>query len=244
MSQQQQQWQGQAHEKDPRWSAVDEYAKQHLITPADSPYYEALNFAAKNQKAAGLPDIAVSPLQGKFLALQCMLLNAKNALEVGTLGGYSTIWLASSSPDIRVTSIEVEAHNKEIAERAIANANLSDRVEILLGPGVEVMPKIRAEVHDSKREKFDFVFIDADKQNNLTYLHEAIETTRSKGLIIVDNVVRRGNTADAEMAKSDERVAGSRKVIEGAGKDPRLFSSVLQTVGEKNYDGFLLCVVR
>ncbi|EME87261.1 uncharacterized protein MYCFIDRAFT_147929 [Pseudocercospora fijiensis CIRAD86] len=226
------------------WTAVDHYVKEHLITAKDSPYHEALNFALENQKQEGLPDIAVSTLQGKFLSLQCMILDAKNVLEVGTLGGYSAIWLASAGPEVKVTSVEVEAKNKATAEKAISHAGLSERVEILLGPGMEILPKIRKEVEAGTRPLFDFVFIDADKQNNVNYLNEAVQMCRSRAVIVVDNVVRRGNVASEEVARVDERIAGSRKVIEAAGAHPRLRSTVVQTVGEKNYDGFMLCVVK
>ena len=232
------------HEKHERWTAVDKYTLQHL-NPTGAPYHEALNYATKLSDENGLPSIEVSALQGKFLATQCMLLDAKNVLEVGTLGGYSSICLASSGPDVHVTTVEIDPEHKVVAEEAIAHAGLSSRVEVLLGAGVDVLPKIREEVSSGKRPKFDFVFIDADKDNNLSYFNEAVLMSRSRSCIIVDNVVRRGLLADDEVAKRDEMVAGARRVIEAAGRDNRLLgTTMLQTVGEKNYDGFLMCVVK
>lgn len=231
------------YEHDARWKAVDHYALEHLYPPG-SPYYAALQYARDISEQEGLPSIEVSPLQGRFLKLQCMLLNAKNVLEVGTLGGYSSIVLASSSEDAKVTTVEIDAKHKAVAEKAHAHAGLSDRIQVLLGSGLQVLPTVHKEVEAGTREKFDLVFIDADKENNLNYLNAAIPMCRSRALIVVDNVVRKGQLADAELATRDPRVAGARRVVEAAGKDPRLESTLLQTVGEKNYDGFLLCVVK
>lgn len=233
----------QRFEKDPRWTAVDHYATKHLFPP-ESRYHAALQYAKELSVKEGLSNIEVSPLQGRFLMLQCMLVNAKNILEVGTLGGYSSIFLTSSSDDAKVTTIEIEPKHRDVAERAHAHAGLRDRIEVLLGAGLHVLPKIRREVEEGKRQPFDFVFIDADKENNLQYLNEALPMCRSRSVIVVDNVVRRGQLVDDELARRDDRIAGARRVIEAAGKDPRLECGLLQTVGEKNYDGFLLCVVK
>ena len=187
----------------------------------------------------------VSPLQGKFLVTQCQMLNAKNVLELGTLGGISSIWLASSGPDVKVTTIEIDETRKAVAEEAIAHAGLSDRIEVLLGAGVDVLSGIGKDIDEGTRPKYDFVFIDADKQNNLNYYNAAVQMCRSRACIIVHIVVRRGQLADVEAANTDDRVEGARKVIIAAGKDERLMgTSMLQTVGEKNYDGFLICVVK
>ncbi|KAK4548290.1 hypothetical protein LTR36_010160 [Oleoguttula mirabilis] len=228
-------------EQDDRWTAVDNYAIQHLV---HEEYESALQYAIDLSAKEGLPNIEVSPLQGRFLKLQCMALNAKNILEVGTLGGYSSILLASSSPDAKVTTIEISPKHKAVAEEVHKRAGLSDRIEILLGAGMEVLPQLRKDVKDGKRENFGFVFIDADKENNLNYLNEVIPMCRPRALIIVDNVVRKGTLADPEAAERESKVAGARRVVEGAGRDARLECSLLQTVGEKNYDGFLLCVVK
>ena len=176
--------------------------------------------------------------------MQCKLIKAKHVLEVGTLGGYSTIWLASSSSDIEVTTIEVDEHHAKVARESIANAGLSDRVELIVGSGVDVVARLSAEVQQGKRPKFDFAFIDADKPNNWNYLRETTSMSRAGACLIVDNVVRRGTTANDELAKTDKAVEGSRLVIEEAGRDERLDATLLQMVGEKNYDGMLICVVK
>lgn len=231
-------------DNDPRWTKADEFGAQNLITKASSPIYEALQYAEELRRKEGLPDIAVSPLQGKFLALQCKLIGAKNALEVGTLAAYSTLFIASSSPEINVVSVEIDEHKKSVSEKVIAHAGLSDRVQVRLGAGIDVLPKLKEEIEAGKREKFDFTFIDADKQNNTNYLKLATEMSRSGACIIVDNVVRRGLVADVEAAEKDSKVAGSREVVEFAGRDGRLDCTMIQTIGEKNYDGFLMCVVK
>lgn len=233
----------QTYERSPRWTAVDDYATTHLYPPT-APLHAALAHATNLAHSRNLPDIAVSRLQGQFIALQCRMLNAKHVLEVGTLGGYSTICLAGSGEDVRVTTVEVDERHAAVAREAIDAAGAGERVEICLGAGMEVLPKLREEVEAGKRERWDFVFIDADKENNLAYLNEAVPMCRSRACVIVDNVVRKGNVADAEMAKTDSRVEGSRRVIEAAGRDERLDCSLLQTVGEKNYDGMLICVVK
>ncbi|KIW32806.1 uncharacterized protein PV07_04326 [Cladophialophora immunda] len=233
-----------AHEHDPRWTAVDQYTNGHLLGPSRNPYHAALEFAQSNSRAKGLPDIAVFPAQGKLLSLQIQITGAKNILEVGTLGGYSAIWMAAGAgADGRVTTVEVNPETKKVAEENIAHAGLSDRVTVLLGPGVEVLPALLKEVQAGKRPPFDFVFIDADKENNLAYFEWALQMTKRGTCIYVDNVVRRGLLAD-EAAKDDPRVAGSRRLIEAVGKDDRVDAVVLQTVAEKNYDGFMMAVVK
>ena len=152
--------------------------------------------------------------------------------------------MASATPQTKVTSIEVDPTNRDIALQSIRHAGLEDRVELLLGAGTDILRRIRKEVEAGRRETFDFVFVDADKQNNLNYITDAIPMCRSGAMLIVDNVVREGKLVDEDMAKADGRVAGSRQVVEAAGKDPRLECSLVQTVGEKGYDGMLLCVVK
>ena len=233
---------GQSYERDERWTAVDTYSFSHLHPKSKSlPSNEVLEYALSNSQKQGLPDIAVSPSQGKYLKLQAQLVKAKNILEIGTLGGYSTIWLANSSPDVKVTSIEVDPHHAQVAYSNLSHAGVSDRVEVRIGPGIEVLPQLVEEVKQGKRGKFQLVFIDADKENNWNYVDTAIEISEPGAAIIVDNVVRKGQLAQAG---GDSRIEGARRVVENIGKDERLDGVVLQTVGEKNYDGFLIAVVK
>ncbi|KAF2756219.1 O-methyltransferase [Pseudovirgaria hyperparasitica] len=230
-----------AHEKDPRWTAVDEYVNANLL--ADAKLNGALEEALKRTRAQRLPDIAVSAAQGKFLQLQCKLIGARNVLEVGTLGGYSSIFLAATSPEIRVVTVEVNEHHAAVARENIAAAGYADRVEVIVGAGRDVLPELLANVNAGKREKFDFVFIDADKPNNWFYFDTAVKMCRPRAQIIVDNVIRGGRLANPE-AFEDPSVAGSREVIEKVGRDPRVDAVALQTVGEKSYDGMLITVVK
>jgi len=234
--------QGQSYEKDPRWTAVDTYSLGHLHPATrETPSNDVLEHALSYSEKQGLPDIAVSPSQGKYLQLQARLLKARNVLEVGTLGGYSTIWLANASPDVKIISIEVEEHHAKVARSNIEHAGVSDRVDVRLGPGVEVLPKIVEEVKQGKLGKFQFVFIDADKENNWNYVDMALEICEPGACVIVDNVVRKGQLATDT---DDPRIAGARRVVENVGKDNRLDGVVVQTVGDKNYDGFLIAVVK
>lgn len=249
-----------SHEKDERWTAVDAYAKKHLHKPSSS-HCSAIDYAINLSKEKHLPGIEISLLQGKWLLTQCQMINAKHVLEVGTLGGISSIWLALSGSDVKVTTVEIDPKRKAVAEEAIEHAGLSDRIEVVLGAGMDVLPKLRDEVKAGTRSAYDFVFIDADKPNNLNYFNESVQMVRSRGCIVVDNVVRRGRLADDEAAQSDPAVKGARAVIEAAGNDDRVStyvdektahscvvrstlttlpcvsvsSTLLQTVGEKNY---------
>ncbi|QIX01187.1 hypothetical protein AMS68_006704 [Peltaster fructicola] len=233
---------GREYEKDRRWTDVDRYAVKHL--DQNNQYKDALQYAKDLAEQEGLPNIEVSTLQGRFLASQCQLINAKHILEVGTLGGYSAIWLASTSHDVKVTTIEIDPKHKAVAERVLEHAGLLHRVEILLGNGVDVLQRLRAEVVTGARPRYDLVFIDADKPNNLNYFNRAVLISRSRACIIVDNVVRKGNLANEAIAQTDERVRGSREVVEAVGQHAGVLQSTLiQTVGEKNYDGFLLVVL-
>ena len=145
---------------------------------------------------------------------------------------------------MHVTTIEIDEGNAAVARESIANAGMSGRVDVIVGSGLDVLARLAAEVKEGKRTKFDFTFIDADKANNWNYLNTATGMSRPGACLIVDNVVRRGMVADAELAKTDQNVAGSRRVIEEAGRDGRLEVSLLQMVGEKNYDGMLVCCVK
>ena len=227
---------------DPRWAAVDAYTNPHLHpSSSTSPSPSVLSAALETQNAKDLPDIAVSAAQGKFLQLTARLSRAKHILEVGTLGGYSTIWLAHASSSVHVTSVEVDAHHAAVARQNMVDAGVSERVDILLGSGLDVLPRLAEEVKSGKREKFGFVFIDADKQSNWNYVDVALGMCEKGACIIVDNVVRGGKLATET---DDVRVMGAKRVVENVGKDERLDGVVMQTVGEKSYDGFLMAIVK
>jgi predicted O-methyltransferase YrrM len=232
------------YEQDPRAGAVDKFTTSHLITPSHNKLHDALEKAFNNSVAQGLPDISCYPSQGKFLALQARIAHAENILEVGTLGGYSSIWMATAGEHVKITTVEVNPHHKAVAEENIANAGLSNQIEVILGQGVNVLPELRDEVAAGTRKPFDFVFIDADKPNNLTYFNLALEMARPGTAIFVDNVVRKGMLADAEAAKGDIRISSTREMIEAIGKNAKVDAVVMQTLSEKNYDGFLVAVVK
>ncbi|ETN47140.1 uncharacterized protein HMPREF1541_01331 [Cyphellophora europaea CBS 101466] len=231
-----------AYEQSARVDAVDHYTNSHLLNPSRNKYHDVLEKAYDNSLAAGLPDISCAPSQAKYLSLQVRATRAKNVLEVGTLGGYSAIWMASAGSHVHVTTVEVDPHHKKVAEQNIANAGLSDQIDVLLGPGVNVLSKLREEVASGKRQQFDFVFIDADKENNLTYLQIGLDMTTPGTSFFIDNVVRRGKLANPVAAKEDSRVKATRELVETVGTDERLEAVVVQTVSEKNYDGFLMAV--
>ena len=233
------------HEHDPRWEAVDAYTCAHLLAPSRNKHHEVLEFAHSNSLAKGLPDIASYPAQGRLLSIQIQATGAKNILEVGTLGGYSAIWMATGGgKDAKITTVEVNPAYKEVAEENITHAGLSDQITVHLGPGLNVLPELVKEVKAGKREPFDFVFIDADKQNNLAYFDLALQMTKPRTCIYVDNVVRRGKLVDETASKEDSRVVGTRTLIESVGRNDKVEAVVIQTVSEKNYDGFLLAVVK
>lgn len=216
------------------WADVDRYLVQQ--TCAED---EALSAARVTSRAAGLPSIEVSPNQAKLLYLLCRMIGARRVLEFGTLGGYSAIWFARAVGDGGwVTTLELEARHAEVARRSLAAAGVGGRVEVIEGPALDSSAALIA----AQVEPYDFVFIDADKPNNPRYLQAAIELTRPGGVIVVDNVVRAGEVADAQ--SRDERVLGSRGVIELMGADPRLDATALQTVGSKGWDGLAIARVR
>ncbi|KAJ4313576.1 hypothetical protein N0V84_009333 [Fusarium piperis] len=229
--------------RDPRWVAVDEWTMAQTHKQGSAPDNEVLTKAFKHQQDSGLPDISVSPSQGKFIQIQAKIANAQHILEVGTLGGYSTIFLANASPTTRVTTLESVSHHVQVAQENLAMAGLGDRVEVIQGDAVEVLPTILDDVQQGRRDKFDFVFIDADKLNGWVYFDKAADMTRPGGCIIVDNVVRRGTIVNSKLVDTDKTVIEVRKLIEKAGADSRVDSVVLQMVGEKNYDGMLIAVV-
>ena len=226
------------NEHDSRWTAVDDYQYAHLH-PKSQQLQSALDHAIENSARQGLDEISVYPSQGKFMALQCQIINAKHILEIGTLGAYSTIWLASASPDARVVTIECDPHAAEVARQNIAFAGLSDRVEVIVGDALQVLSTL------ARGPTFDFVFVDADKEGYPDYLKWAVEHTRTGGLIYFDDMVRKGLLASEEEAeKGNSKVVALRRVVEDAGKDERIDAVILQTVGAKNYDGFMLALVK
>lgn len=215
------------------WDDVDDYFTAHL-TPDD----EALTAALRDSETAHLPHANVTATQGKLLQLLAQIQGARNILEIGTLGGYSTIWLARALPaDGRLISLEYSPRHAEVATRNIARAGLDKLVEIRVGPALESLPRLA----DEHLPPFDLVFIDADKANNPHYVEWAIGLTRAGSLIIVDNVVRGGRVA--KPFSTDPDVMGTRTAIELIGSHPRLSGTAIQTVGSKGYDGFALARV-
>lgn len=230
-------------ETTPRWTAVDEFARPKLFPPTRQ-YHAAIEHALTNSLKKGLQDISVAPSQGKFLHVQCQLIRAKHILEVGTLGAYSTIWMATATPDTRVISLEIDPKAAAIARENIAYAGLSDRVEIREGAALDLLPKIAAEVKSGALPKFDFTFIDADKDNAWPYFDYAVKLSHSGSAVYLDNMVRKGLLAAEDLVATDINIAGIRKAVENIGNDERVDGVLLQTVSEKNYDGFLLAIVK
>ncbi|MFF7474886.1 class I SAM-dependent methyltransferase [Streptomyces sp. NPDC008092] len=215
------------------WDDVDFYFTSHL-----SPDDESLQATLRESEANELPHANVTANQGKLLQLLAQIQDARHILEIGTLGGYSTIWLARALPaDGRLISLEYSARHAEVAVRNIARAGLEKIVEVRVGPALESLPKLA----DENPAPFDLVFIDADKANNPHYVEWALRLTRTGSLIIVDNVVRGGRVVDAESAEPD--VVGTRAAIELIAAHPRLTGTAIQTVGSKGYDGFALARV-
>lgn len=289
-----------APQNPPEWTAVDRYTTAQLHTSAHSsssspspspstatqtplppPSPETLARIQENAARAGLPDIAVSAPQGAFLRLQALLLNARSVLEIGTLAGFSTAWLASAlppspppspnsdsdsnTPQGGLVSLEVDPRHAAVARANLEQAGYAaPRVQVREGPALDAFAALEREVlggegetptptpsssssssSSSRRAPFDLVFVDADKENGWSYVDRAARLARPGALIIVDNVVRRGALADARVAEADSRVRGSRLVVEQVGAQPERFeAAVLQTVGEKGYDGFLLIYVK
>ena len=215
------------------WNAVDQY-----LAPRLAPHDEALEAALVASREAGLPEIAVSPCQGKMLAVLCRAVGAKNVLEVGTLGGYSTIWMARALAEGgRLTTLEVDPRHAEVARANLARAGVADRVDLRVGPAIESLPTLDAE----GAGPFDLVFIDADKPSIPEYFTWALRLTRPGSVILVDNVVRRGKLADSE--SRDAAVLGCQRLVELLAAEPRVASTVVQTVGAKGHDGFALATV-
>ncbi len=220
-----------------QWTAVDDYITGALVE-AD----EALDAALVASDAGGLPAIAVSPAQGKLLNLLARMVNARRILEFGTLGGYSTIWLARAlPPEGRLISLEYEQKHAEVARANIARAGLAELVDVRVGAALDTLPQLAEELEAGYAEPFDLVFIDADKEHNAEYFAASVRLTRPGSVIIVDNVVRGGELVDARSESS--AVQGTRRLIEVISTEPSVSATAIQTVGVKGYDGFAIAIV-
>ena len=211
------------------WNDVDDYLSDLLIGRD-----EALDRTLEASDKAGLPQINISPTQGKMLNLIARIHGARRILEIGTLAGYSTIWLARAlPPDGELVTLEADPRHAEVATRNIAAAGLGDRVEVKVGKALDTLPTLTG--------TFDLFFIDADKVNNPSYFRWALDHSRPGSVIIVDNVVRGGHVLDA--GSTDPSVVGTRELGALIAVEPRVSGTMVQTVGSKGYDGFALVVV-
>jgi predicted O-methyltransferase YrrM len=215
-----------------RWQAVDDYIAAKLLGDDD-----VLATTLANNAAQGLPPIDVSAAQGKMLRLLAQIAGAKRILEIGTLGGYSTIWLARALPeDGRLVTLELDPHHASVARVNLERAQLSAKIDIRVGPAVDSLAAMTGDA------PFDFVFIDADKQSNAHYVREAIRLGHAGTTIVVDNVVREGGVLEVD--SDDERIVGTRALFDMLSAEPRLDATAVQTVGAKKWDGFVLARVR
>ena len=214
------------------WRLVDDYIAGVLVRQDP-----ALDEVIERQRAAGLPAIEVAPLAGKLLTLLAQVSGARRVLEIGTLGGYSTIWLARGIPSHgRVVTLEAEPAHAVVARANLERAGVSEKVEIKIGNAAETLPTLMGQ------EPFDFVFIDADKQSNTIYLDWAARLGRPGTLIVLDNIGRNGDVNDPD--STDPMVIGTRAALEMLGTDPRFEATALQTVGMKGWDGIAVAIVR
>lgn len=214
------------------WAHTDKYLSDNLIGED-----VALDSAIANNAAEGLPPIDVAPVQGKFLHLLARAIGARRILEIGTLGGYSTIWLARAvGENGQVVTLEIDPHHADVARVNLDRALVGDRVEIKVGAALDTLPTLPADL------PFDLVFIDADKPNGSNYVRAALQVSRPGTVIVVDNIVRGGAVADP--GEQDERVQGGRDVLGLFATDPRLDATALQTIGVKGWDGFGLALVQ
>jgi predicted O-methyltransferase YrrM len=212
-----------------KWSAVDDFICG-LFVGADA----TLDAALAASDAAGLPPIAVAPNLGKLLHLLARLAGVRAILEIGTLGGYSTIWLARALPaGGRLVTLEANPQHAAVARANIESAGLAGVVDLRLGPAIETLPQLEG--------PFDLIFIDADKESNAEYFQWALKLSRAGSLIVVDNVVRGGKVIDAE--NRDPMVQGTRRLSEAMAAEPRVAATVIQTVGRKGYDGLAIALV-
>ncbi|HEY0815153.1 MAG TPA: O-methyltransferase [Pseudonocardia sp.] len=215
---------------DPLWASVDDYWAGKL-NAADS----ALDAAAADAADAGLPPIAVTPAMGKMLQLLARTANARRILEIGTLGGYSTIWLARALPaDGELVTCEIDRHHADVAAANLARAEVDKLVDIRVGPARETLAGLDG--------PFDFAFVDADKASGAEYFRECVRLVRSGGLIVIDNVVRHGKIMDA--SSTDAAVMGTWRLADAIATEPRVDATAIQTVSGKEYDGFILARVR
>jgi predicted O-methyltransferase YrrM len=216
-----------------QWTAVERYIIDLMVLPDPS-----LDAALEDSRAAGLPEISVTPNQGKLLELLARVQGARRILEIGTLGGYSTIWLARAlPPDGRMITLEVDPHHAEVARANIARAGLSDVVEVLVGRAQDTLPKLSAD----GRGPFDLIFIDADKPSYPDYLPLVLDLSRIGTLIIADNVVRRGTVVDPD--SGDQNSQQVRRFNELLAAEKRLSATVMQTVSSKGWDGIAVAIV-
>ncbi|MDO3300753.1 O-methyltransferase [Mycobacteroides abscessus subsp. massiliense] len=210
---------------DTRWIEIDDYLERTVATDAAE-----LNHIRQAQEDGGLPDIAVSATQGKFLYLLATIAKARRVLEIGTLGGYSTAWLAKAvGPEGAVVTLEFDPKHAAVAQASLVEAGLGDRVQVVVGAALESLPAVEG--------PFDLVFIDADKSNNPGYLDWALRLTEPGAVIVVDNVIR-------WIGEEGPNAEGTRAALERLGSDPRLDATALQTVGVKGWDGLAIAVVR
>jgi predicted O-methyltransferase YrrM len=215
------------------WTSVDEYFNESVVG-SDA----VLDAAAAAASAAQLPPVSVTPAYGKLLHLLARAQNATRILEIGTLAGYSTIWLARAVPaDGRVVTLEVNARHADIARTNLASAGVADRVEIHVGPAVDTLSQLARDGESA----FDFTFIDADRPNAAAYFDWAVKLSRRSGIVVVDNVVRKGRVIDS--SNTDPDIVGIRRLIERLASDSRVSATVIQTVSSKGHDGFVLAVV-
>ena len=215
------------------FSQVDDYIVGALV--ASDP---TLDRTLEASRAAGLPDIAVAPNQGKLLHLLAQSIGAQRILELGTLGGYSTIWLARALPEGgRLVTLEALAKHAEVARANFAQAGVAERIELRVGPALDTLPLLAREPGGA----FDLTFIDADKQNNAAYFDWAVKLSQPGSLIVVDNVVRRGAVIDA--SSEEPAIVGTRRLYAQVAKDTRVSATAVQTVGAKGHDGFIVARV-
>jgi len=217
-----------------RWNEVERWICDRAVASDD-----ALRGAVERSVAHGLPAIQVEPPMGKLLNLLARMIGAQKILEVGVLGGYSTIWLARALPDDgKLIALEANADFAAVAEQNVAAADLSDRVDLRVGPALETLPKIV----DAEEGPFDLVFIDADKSNQDKYLSYALDLTRVGSVIVGDNIVREGRVVDPAEAE-DANIQGIRRFMDLIAAEPRLDATAIQTVSSKGYDGFAVALV-